>query len=137
MKEIETLEKHFIFFEGAILEVLDVWCAKDVLVQTLEKFGIAPETFRKEYASKIVNYYVDVVAGKSTIGNCPYANKMIDDFKALHMNSSDIFMICSQFKVAFVDVILDADVESKKMLNEMFYLMDRNFQGVLNYYENN
>jgi hypothetical protein len=135
MYQIKTLEENETFFNEAIKEVLEVWCSNDLLIQTLNKFDISPDTFKEKYASKIVNYYVDVVNAKATIGNCPYANQMIDDFLSYDMRSEDIFIICSQFRLAFVEVVIDANIESKKILKEMFYLMDMNFKGVLKYYE--
>ncbi|MCW9027215.1 MAG: ATP-binding protein, partial [Thiovulaceae bacterium] len=96
--------------------------------------SIEPKLFIDKYGSGVFDYFMGVISGETEIGNCPVMQGLLSYFKDREISADELFEICSHFRRSMVDFSYDAKINSKNLFDEISYIFDQNFRGILRYY---
>ena len=129
--ELLKIQQAFINSKHTILEN---WIAYDLPKEILRKHDIEPEYFIEKYGSGVFDYFMGVISGETEIGNCPVMQELLTYLKVREITADELFEICSHFRRAMLDFSYDAGLNSKNILDEISYIFDRNFRGILKFY---
>ena len=77
---------------------------------------------------------MDVIVGEVEIGNCPVMQKLLVYLKYREISADELFELCSHFRRAMVDFSYDEKINSKELFDEISYIFDKNFRGILKFY---
>lgn len=124
-------KKHYIDAKEKIL--LD-WVAYDSPKQILKLHDIKAQDFIDNYARGVFNYFMGVISGELEIGNCPTMQDLLIYFKHRDIGADELFEICSNFRRSMVNFTYEKNLDSKELFDELYYLFDKNFNGVLKNY---
>ena len=114
--------------------ILKQWVSYKSPKSILKLHDIDEEYFLEKYASGVFDYFMGVIAGDVGIGNCPVMQELLSYLKNREISADELFDICSNFKRAMVDFSYDAKLNSKEIFDEISYIFDANFKGILKYY---
>jgi signal transduction histidine kinase/CheY-like chemotaxis protein len=114
--------------------ILSQWLSYDSPQKILKQHEIDKSFFLKEYANGVFDYFMGIIAGKVEIGNCPIMQNLMAYLKNREISADELFEICSHFRRSMIDFSYDKGLDSKEMANEISYIFDKNFRGILKYY---
>lgn len=135
MKErVPTLIKEHARFSAAKEEILSQWFMYSPPREILLRHEIEVSLFIEKYASGVFDYFMGVIAGEVEIGDCPVMQELLTFLKFREISADELFEICSHFRRSMVDFSYDASLNSKALFDEISYIFDKNFRGILKYY---
>ncbi len=114
--------------------ILDQWVSYDSPKEILKLHEIDEAYFVEKYASGVFDYFMGVIAGDVEIGNCPVMQELLVYLKNREISADELFEICSHFRRSMVDFSYDAKLNSKELFDEISYIFDKNFRGILKFY---
>lgn len=120
--------------EDGKVPIVKYWIADKQILNILNLHDIDKEYFIKSYAFAILDYYIDVASDAKLIGNCPAISKLLEYLKGKNIKSEELFIICSGFKNAIIEYVFELELFSKKIQNDINYIFEQNFAGVLKNY---
>ena len=115
-------------------QILQQWISYDAPKQILKLHEIDEEYFVQKYASGVFDYFMGVISGKTEIGNCPVMQELLAYLKFREISADELFEICSHFRRSMIDFSYDAGLNSKELFDELSYILDKNFRGILKFY---
>jgi len=119
---------------GAKSHILSQWMAFDEPRLILEGHHIKADYFIDHYAGGVFDYFMDVIYGRKEVGDCPVMADLLEYLKDREVSADELFIICSHFRKAIIDYSYDSALNSKELFDEVSYLFDLNFSGVLKRY---
>jgi len=122
------------FFIEAKNKILDEWISQQPCSEIFEHHLIEPKWFKEHYASGVFDYFMGVVAGSVELGQCPIMKDFIAYLKNQEIRSDELFTLCTHFKRSVVNATYDHDINTQGLFEEISYLFDKNFAGVLTLY---
>ena len=134
MNSIIELEKNIDFLVNAKEQIIDNWIAFEEVRKILYKHDIEASYFKEYFAIAILNYYIGVVKKEKEIGDCPVMATFLDFLKEHDVSSAELFLICTHFRRSMLDILFDFGCINKKLFDEVSYVFDLNFSGVLDQY---
>ena len=114
--------------------ILNQWVSYDTPKKILAQHAIDEAYFLQKYASGVFDYFMGVIAGETEIGNCPVMQELLGYLKFREIGADELFEICSHFRRSMVDVSYDMGMNSKELFDEISYIFDKNFRGILKFY---
>lgn len=114
--------------------IVSEWIRKGAAYERLKQNNISPKFFAKHFGVRVTDYALGIITGESKLGNCPVIHVLLQFFKDKDISLSDIFIICAGLKNTLIQIMLAESLLTKDRLNEVAYLMDRNFEGVMKEY---
>ena len=134
--KIDTLEliKHKTLFIDNKKDILANWISYDLPKEILLQHSIEPKIFIDTYGSGVFDYFMGVISGETEIGNCPVMQELLNYLKDREISADELFEICSHFRRSMVDFSYDTNINSKVIFDEISYIFDQNFHGILRYY---
>jgi len=124
---------HEIFVQNKEL-ILHQWVAYSAPKTILDLHGINTEYFIKKYASGVFDYFMGVISADVAIGHCPVMQELLTYLKKREISADELFEICSHFRRSMIDFSYDAKLNSKELFDEISYIFDENFKGILKFY---
>jgi len=121
-------------FKDSKAVILKQWVSYDSPKGILKLHGIDEKFFLEKYASGVFDYFMGVIAGEVEIGNCPVMQELLAYLKFREIGADELFEICSHFRRSMVDVSYDMGMNSKELFDEISYIFDKNFRGILKFY---
>lgn len=115
-------------------KILSNWLAYETPKKILELHQIKSKYFIDNYASGVFDYFMGVISGDVEIGNCPVMQELLAYLKDREISADELFEICSHFRRSMIDFSYDAGLNSKELFDEISYIFDKNFRGILKYY---
>ncbi|WP_455755631.1 ATP-binding protein [Sulfurimonas sp.] len=115
-------------------EILTNWLSYESPKEILKLHNIDSELFITKYAGGVFDYFMGVIAGKVEIGNCPVMQSLLSYLKDREISAEELFQICNHFKKSMVVFTYDSDIDSREIYEEISYIFDENFRGILKYY---
>ncbi|QOP46094.1 hybrid sensor histidine kinase/response regulator [Sulfurimonas paralvinellae] len=134
LKTIPTLTKHRKEFIAAKETILKQWVSYTSPKEILALHEIDEAYFIEKYASGVFDYFMGVISGDVEIGNCPVMQELLAYLKFREIGADELFEICTHFRRSMVDVSYDNGMNSKELFDEISYLFDKNFRGILKFY---
>ncbi|MEA1983573.1 MAG: ATP-binding protein [Campylobacterota bacterium] len=114
--------------------ILKQWLSYKVPNEILKLHKIEENYFTQKYANGVFDYFMGVIAGEVEIGNCPIMQELLAYLKYREISADELFAICSHFRRAMIDFTYDAKLNSKELFDEISYIFDENFKGILKFY---
>jgi signal transduction histidine kinase/CheY-like chemotaxis protein len=121
----------FIAHKDAILKQ---WVSYESPKTILAQHEIDAAFFLHKYASGVFDYFMGVISGERAIGNCPIMQELLSYLKFREIGADELFEICSHFRRSMLDVSYDIGLNSKELFDEISFLFDKNFRGILKFY---
>lgn len=134
MENIQYLREHVDFFINSKYNILHQWVHYTEPAQILDNHKMDTTYFVEKYASGVFDYFIGVIQGERDIGNCPVMQDFLVYLKDREISADELFELCSHFRRSMIDFSYDAQINSKEMFDEISYLFDKNFRGILKYY---
>lgn len=134
-KNFTELKKNLTFYESHINEIIDSWLSYEHVKVVFLKYNINETYFKNEYAFGIVNYYINILKDKASVGNCPIVNKFLLEVNNKDMHPHEIYTICTHFRKSIIMISFDAHIMNKTVFDQLSYVVDRNIEGVMQRYE--
>jgi len=135
MRNIEHLQANVEKIQSAKTLIIGNWSRDKDVIDVLGCHKIEVQVFIVTYASDIFDYYIGVVHGEKAIGDCPVMAQFLDYLKVHNIRYSELFLICTNFRRAMLDELFDQNELDKNLFDEISYVFDQNFSGVLDEYE--
>ena len=114
--------------------ILAQWVSYDSTNHILKLHNIDEKLFVDKYASGVFDYFMGVISGDREVGNCPVMQELLAYLKFREIGADELFEICSHFRRSMIDFSYNTGLNSKKLFNEISYIYDRNFRGILKFY---
>ena len=114
--------------------ILNQWISYDEPKDILEFHKIDTSLFKDYYGSGVFDYFMLVIKGQKELGDCPVMSQLLAYLKDRDISANELFTLCSHFRKSMVDFSYDAKVNSKELFDEISYVFDENFSGVLKLY---
>ncbi|MDD3506051.1 MAG: ATP-binding protein, partial [Sulfurimonas sp.] len=133
-KIVPNLVKNHTLLVSAKEYILLRWISNKSLQELFKLHGINKNIFLNKYASGVFDYFMDVIDAKVAIGNCPIMQNLLLYLKDKDIRADELFEICSHFRRSMIDFAHDSSFGSKNIYDEIYYIFDKNFQGILKYY---
>jgi len=115
-------------------KILQQWVGYDSPSEILAQHSIDADFFIKNYAGGVFDYFMGVISGERAIGNCPVMQELLTYLKFREIGADELFEICSHFRRSMLDVSYDIGLNSKELFDELSFIFDKNFRGILKYY---
>jgi len=114
--------------------ILHEWLSFEEPRTILDGHDIGVDFFLTHYASGVFDYFMDVIRGQKEIGDCPVIADLLEYLKDRDVSADELFILCSHFRRAMLDYSYDSSLNSKEIFDEISYVFDLNFSGVLKRY---
>ena len=114
--------------------ILAQWVSYNSPKEILKLYNIDKGKFLEDYADGVFDYFMAVISEKVEIGDCPVMESLLIYLKDRDIRADELFEICSHFRRSMIDFTYEVNLNSKELFDEITYLFDKNFQGILKYY---
>ncbi len=133
-EKIPTLIASQQLFINSKEQILQQWVSYNSPRKILELHTIDEDYFLEKYASGVFDYFMGVISNEREIGDCPVMQELLSYLKFREISADELFEICSHFRRSMVDFSYDAKLNSKELFDEISYIFDKNFRGILKFY---
>ena len=133
-KSVPNLVKYHNLFLLSKNKILINWISYTTVEDILNLHNIESQYFIDNFGGGVFDYFMDVIIGKVEIGNCPVMQKLLSYLKDREISADELFEICSHFRRSMIEFSYDSELSSKELFNEISYIFDKNFSGILKYY---
>jgi len=116
------------------VDILNQWISYASVKEILSLHEINENEFIEKYANGVFDYFMGVIAGSRDIGDCPVMQQFLAYLKFREISADELFEICSNFRRSMIEFTYDAKVNSKEIFEDISYIFDKNFKGILKYY---
>ncbi|MDD2781375.1 ATP-binding protein [Sulfuricurvum sp.] len=134
LSEITALTRSKDILIGEKESILDEWVSEALCATILERHEIDIVFFKNKYARSVFDYFMGVVSGTMTIGECPVIGELIEYLKNKELRADELFALCTHFKRSVLNASYRLGINDQAMFNAISYLFDQNFAGVLKLY---
>jgi len=131
---IPNLIKFQTTFISSKESILLQWVSYEAPQEILKLHNIDNNIFLNDYAGGVFDYFMGVIDGTLEIGDCPVIHSLLSYLKDRDIRADELFEICSHFRRSMIDFTYDVNISSKEIFDEISYMFDKNFQGVLEHY---
>ena len=114
--------------------VLHEWLGFQATRQILDLHGIEVTFFYEHFATGVFDYFMAIINGEKAVGDCPVIADLLEYLKDRDVSADELFILCSHFRKAMLDFSYDSSFNSKEIFDEISYIFDLNFSGVLKRY---
>lgn len=114
--------------------ILHEWVEAELCEEILQRHEIDTEVFVEQYAGSVFDYFMGVVSGYVTLGECPVIGDLIDYLKNKELRADELFVLCTHFKRSAINATYRLGINDQEIFAAISYLFDRNFAGVLKLY---
>ena len=133
---VPNLVQHQNIFRGSKSVILQTWVSHPSPKEVLKLHKIDANLFINEYGSGVFDYFMDVISSKKSIGDCPVMHMLLIYLKDRETSAGEVFEICSHFRKTMIDFTYDVNINSREITDEISFMFDTNFRGVLTFYTN-
>lgn len=132
--KFEALIKNYDTLNNGKRELISNWMSNRDVLKIFKKHNIDLAFFIKEYAIKVINYYLEVILGNAKIEDCPVDGKLMQFLSSKDVRSEEFFMLCSGVRKSFENFTYKHNFFSEEIEQEINYIYTNNFYGVLQHY---
>lgn len=133
-REVASLVKVQSSFIRSKEVILSDWMGYDSPKKILKQHDIEAQKFISDFGGGVFDYFMGVISGVVEIGSCPVMQKLLAYLKDRDISADELFEICSHFRRAMIDFSYDSGISSKEVYDDISYIFDKNFRGILKYY---
>ena len=133
-EKVPNLFKALPKLEESKEHILEEWLAFEDARTILDLHNIKVPFFSTHFASGVFDYFMQVIRGLKEIGDCPVIADLLEYLKDRDVSSDELFILCSHFRRAMLDFSYDSSLNNRAIFDEVSYVFDLNFSGVLKRY---
>lgn len=133
-RSVESLVKVQSSFISSKKAILSDWMGYNSPKSILKQHEIESQKFISDFGGGVFDYFMGVISGEVEIGSCPVMQKLLAYLKDKDISADELFEICSHFRRAMIDFSYGAGLSSKEVYDDISYIFDKNFRGILKYY---
>ncbi|MFA6760025.1 MAG: ATP-binding protein [Sulfuricurvum sp.] len=115
-------------------KIIEEWLDSQTIIVILTSHDIEVENFKLMFADGIFDYFISVADGRLAIGDCPIMQSLLIYLKNKDVKAEELFEICNRFRKSVLYHIIEKGELTKELLEDLSYLFDNNFYGVLKHY---
>lgn len=134
VNQLISIRENISDFEKNKELILNQWIAYAEPKSILHFHKVDVVLFKEYYASGVFDYFMAVIKKEKHLGDCPVMSKLLAYLKDREISANELFIICSHFRKSMIDFSYDAKINSKRLFDEISYVFDENFSGVLKLY---
>ncbi len=131
---IEKLRPYRDTFEREKERIVEEWTSFEPVKQIFLKHDIDRRHFLEKFAGGVFDYFMNVIAKKVAIGQCPVMEQFLLFLKDVDISSYELFEICTHFKRAMIDFTYKKEFNSQDIFNAITHVFDQNFSAILKFY---
>ena len=113
--------------------IIEAWIASHDFQAVLSEH-IVPAYFKDNYAHAIFQYFIDVVEGRTEIGDCPSMRKFLNYCSLEGFKVGDVYKICANLRHAVSLLLIEKNLMDKTIYEQMNHILDQNLSGLLAMY---
>lgn len=132
--EVQSIRQHIALFKEHKQAILDQWLEYEEPRSIIELHDIQKSSFKAYYGSGVFDYFMNVITGDKALGDCPVMHELLTFLKDKDISANELFIVCSHFRKSMLDFSYDAQINSKALFDEISFVFDGNFSGVLKLY---
>ena len=132
--ELLRIRENIKVFENDKEQILHQWISYPEPKSILAFHKIDAVLFQEYYGSGVFDYFMSVIKKEKEVGDCPVMQELLSYLKDRDVSANELFTVCSHFRKSMVDFSYDATINSKELFDEISYVFDENFAGVLKLY---
>jgi len=132
--QLLNIQKNIEPFEKNKKHILRQWISYREPKSILEFHDINAFYFEEYYGSGVFDYFMSVIKQEKELGDCPVMKELLSYLKDRDVSANELFTICSHFRKSMIDFSYDEKINSKTLFDEISYVFDENFSGVLKLY---
>jgi len=117
-------------------DIVKSWVDEKDLLEVLNKYNIDKNMFTEMYAHGVFDHLLKIISGIREPGTCPIIISLMNFLKHNNVKINHIFTICSLFKKHINLSLIDNRLCNKENYIKINRSIDKNFEGVLEYYVN-
>ncbi len=129
-------KKYVTAFETNTIKIIRYWIGNVDVLSLLKKYNIDIAFFIKEFALDVISYYLGIFKNINKIGDCPSIDKLIEYLKKEGITSSELFILCNNFRNSLEKVSFELKIADQQLLEELNYVYTKNFTSILDKYNN-
>jgi len=133
-KNVPNLFRTLPILEEAKGHILEEWLTFEAATNILKLHGIEVKYFYAHFAGGVFDYFMEVIRGQKEIGDCPVIADLLVYLKDRDVSADELFILCSHFRRAMLDFSYDSSLNNRAIFDEISYVFDLNFSGVLKRY---
>ena len=133
-REVASLVKVQSSFINSKEVILSDWMGYNSPKQILKQHDIESQKFITDFGGGVFDYFMGVISGVVEIGSCPVMQQLLAYLKDRDISADELFEICSHFRRAMIDFLYNSGISSKEVYDDISYIFDKNFRGILKYY---
>lgn len=108
--------------------LLSEWVTYPTIKPAIKKLGISADEYR-EIASRVLQYFIDILNGNKAPGDCPVMRAVVDTFYDKGLHVEEVFLNCTGLKDVLIENI--ASSFDKTTIRNLSLVFDYNLQNVL------
>lgn len=127
------------FLDNRVEPIIDLWVAQESTLEIFRSLDIDPSHFKTTFGSPVLQYFIDVIKGVKSIGDCPVMRQFINFMEAKGITSKEVFTICMGLRRSLITYLLrqhKIDAHIEQALDEISDIFDANLSGVLQVFAN-
>ena len=93
--------------------VIRTWVSSSIVVKIINDYSIDKDLFIKRYAFGVIEHYIQVVKNDEKVENCPVIIDFIKYLKKQNIKASELFLLCSAFKNALIELEKSCQVSDR------------------------
>lgn len=133
-KNLIALQAYKNVFISSKPKILADWILFASVKEILQQHDIEAEKFLQEYANGVFDYFMGIISNEQQIGYCPIMQNLLTYLKDKEVCADELFEICNYFRRSMIGFSYENKIDSKELLDELSYIFDKNFRGILKYY---
>jgi len=113
--------------------IINKWLEYESLNDILKNIQHEKETYKKDVATPILEYFLNIIIEKKEIGDCPVMRKLVETFLDSGLCVEDVFLNCTTLKNIIVETLYDNEL-NKDEINKIIAILDKNLTRILGIY---
>lgn len=120
-------------YDKVTKELSSKWIERKRVSETLKRYNISGNFFKKYFGRKIYEYFIGVIREEKEAGNCPYIHIFLRFCSDKNIQLHEIYMICSELKNVVVHHYIQNiyHAGNTDAYWQIVDLWDANFSGVI------
>jgi len=131
--ELTSLQSNLSLFRKERDTLVELWCSSKSVKEELLKYTTV-ETFKADYAIKIIDFYIDVFDKNSKIENSSVIEKLLDYGAELNIKPKSIISLYAGLRKSFFDLLIKNGSLDLGTFDELSWIMDEQLGEIMNRY---
>ena len=116
------------------ISIIRIWISSSAVIKIINDYSIDKDLFVKRYAFGFVEHYIKAVRNNQKVENCSVIIDFIKYLKKQNIKSSELFLLCLEFKSSLIDFAYKLEVQSLDLIEKIVSYFEEIFLAILDIY---